>query len=472
MPEDPSAAFTDRMRAAGMGETAVRAFHAQLGTLLGEPRADGGLVPESAIEPVEDLPSLDALGSPGDPGSDAALVGQTVFIKLNGGLGTGMGLEKAKSLLEVKDGLTFLDLIARQILRLRESGAAPAVLLMNSFSTTGDTRVALGRYPELGDPADLEFLQNRVPKIDAETGAPVEHPGEPDLEWCPPGHGDLYVALAESGRLDHLLASGIRFAFVSNSDNLGATLDPRLLRHFAESGSPFMMEVTRRTPSDRKGGHLCRDRKTGRLALRESAQCPEADADAFQDIARHRFFNTNNLWIHLPSLRAALAAHEGVLPLPVIRNRKTVDPRDPSSRPVVQLETAMGAAIGCFEGAGAVVVPRSRFAPVKTTADLLALRSDAYRLSEAFTVELDPSREGRPPTVDLDPAHYKLVDGLEALVASAVPSLVRCESLAIRGPARFTGPTTIVGSVEITNPGDEPADIPAGTLENRSVEIG
>ena len=439
-------AFRQKMQSAGLGDLAIKAFELNYDRMAG---GESTLIPEASIKPATGLTSFDELP---EVEPDPALLAATVFIKLNGGLGTGMGLEKAKSLLEVKSGLTFLDLIAKQILHLRSQGAAPQVLLMNSFSTSGDTLAALANYPDLGDPKDLEFVQNKVPKIDAATKLPVGHPANPDHEWCPPGHGDLYVALAGSGKLDALLDAGVRYAFVSNSDNLGATLDPKLLAHFASSGAPFPMEVTRRTAADRKGGHLCADSETGQLILRESAQCPAEDEAAFQDIGTHQFFNTNNLWVNLPALKQALDEHGGVLPLATISNSKTVDPRDPDSTKVVQLETAMGAAIGCFKGAGAVVVPRTRFAPVKTTADLLALRSDAYVTTPDFRIELDPARAGNPPAITLDSAHYKLVDGLESLVEHAVPSLLNCTSLTVSGPWKFSPGTTISGDVRFENP--------------------
>ena len=171
------------------------------------------------------------------------------------------------------------------------------------------------------------------------------------------------------------------------------------------------MEVAGRTEADRKGGHIARLRDDG-LVLRETAQTPEEDLASLQDVGRHRYVNTNNLWVGLEALRDTLQARDGVLGLPIIVNRKTVDPSDSDSTPVVQLETAMGAAIGVFEGARALHVPRRRFAPVKTTNDLLALRSDAYVLHEDHRVELAPERE-EPPVIDLDPEYYKLVGDFE-----------------------------------------------------------
>ena len=431
------------MQAAGLGPLAVKAFESHYSQLT-----SGGetALSESLIQPVNDIPSLETL----DATPPASLFSKTVLIKLNGGLGTGMGLERAKTLLEVKNGLTFLDLIAKQIIHLEESSdvGAPKVLLMNSFSTSEDTAEALAKYPALGDPSQLELLQNRVPKIDAKTFEPATSSASPDLEWCPPGHGDLYVAIAESGTLDRLLAEGVRYAFISNGDNLGATLDPRLLGYFAASGKPFLMEVTRRTASDRKGGHLCADAATGGLRLRESAQCPDADTDSFQDITRHQFFNTNNLWLDLQALRDALDVNGGILPLPLIKNTKTLDPRDKQSTEVFQLETAMGAAIGCFENAGAIEVPRSRFAPVKTTSDLLALRSDAYIINESYHVLLAPERKGTPPNISLS-GDYKFVDALETLTANGVPGLLNCSTLTVTGPYTFPADTVLEGDVVI-----------------------
>jgi UTP--glucose-1-phosphate uridylyltransferase len=267
----------------------------------------------------------------------------------------------------------------------------------------------------------------------------------------PPGHGDIYTAIVTSGMLEALLDAGYEYAFVSNSDNLGAVLDPRIASWFAREELPFAMEVTDRTEADRKGGHLARRREDGRLVLRETAQTPEEDLEKLQDISRHRFVNTNNLWINLRALQAALDERGGVLGLPMIVNRKTVDPGDKSSPEVFQLETAMGAAIGVFEGAGAIRVSRRRFAPVKTTDDLLAVRSDAYVLTGDFRVELAPERDG-PPFIDLDNDYYKLLDDFEARFPAGPPSLVRCERLVVEGDVVFGRGVVVRGSVTIEGP--------------------
>jgi len=343
--------------------------------------------------------------------------------------------------------------------------------LMNSFSTHADSRDYLKKYPGLGIDGELDFLQSKAPKLDATTLKPVSWPAQPDLEWCPPGHGDLYPSLLSSGLLDRLLERGVKYLFVSNSDNLGATVDLPLLQHFATAGLSFLMEVCVRTAADKKGGHLARGKRDGRLLLRESAQCPKEDETSFQDTELHRYFNTNNLWIRLDHLKAELAEHGGSLPLALITNRKTVDSRDPASTKVLQLECAMGAAIESFERSGAVVVPRNRFAPVKTTADLLALRSDAYVVTDDFRLVLDDSREGRPPVIDLDSKFYKLMDGFDACVANGVPSLLHCESLRVTGEVLFEPNVVISGKVEIVNESGVRKNVPSATYTETTVKV-
>merc|ERR1719231_722303 len=193
-----------------------------------------------------------------------------------------------------------------------------------------------------------------------------------------------------------------------------------------------MMEVATRTDADKKGGHLATWEGKGGLTLRESAQCPKEDEAAFQDTSKYKFFNTNNLWVDLVKLKEAFDAQGGTLPLPVMVNDKTVDPRDKASTKVIQLETAMGAAIASFKGATALLIPRTRFAPVKKCDDLIALRSDAYVVTEDFRIELAPARNGIPPTVKLDDL-YKFVDAMDTLIPNGSPSLIGCKSLKVEG---------------------------------------
>ncbi len=438
---DRFAPFAEKMKREGLPEIVVRTFEYYYHQLL---EGHTGYIAEADIEPVETLPDAERLPEHLEAVGENNLE-YTVLIKLNGGLGTSMGLEKAKSLLKVKDDLTFLDIIARQAVQ-----AGVPLILMNSFNTRRDSLQVLEKYPELQGEIPLDFLQHKVPKVRKDDLAPAEWPANPALEWCPPGHGDLYTALYTSGRLDLLLERGYRYAFVSNADNLGAVLDRRILGYFVENRLPFMMEAADRTEADRKGGHLAR-RKDGQLILRESAQCPPEDEPHFQNVRRHRYFNTNNLWLDLAALKKVLEERDFILGLPMIRNRKTLDPRDPTSPPVYQLETAMGSAIAVFPGSGAIRVPRSRFAPVKNTNDLLAVRSDAYRLTEDYRIVLDPSRSSGPPIIELDARYYKLIDHFEDRFPYGPPSLIACQKFTVKGDFKFGRGIVVKGKVELVN---------------------
>lgn len=441
-----------RLRDDGAGE-AVQAAFARRFAQLQDPEA--GLLPGDTLEPVADVPALADLDGDGDP---AAILGRLAIIKLNGGLGTSMGLHGPKSLIEVKPGHTFLDVTARQVLALRARHGTVRIplVLLDSFSTRARTLEALPAALTLpGIPPD--FVQSREPKLRADTLAPVDWPADPELEWCPPGHGDLYVSLQASGMLAALLDAGIDWAFVSNSDNLGADVDARIPAWADAEGVPFVMEVVRGTAADRKGGHIARRRADGRVVLRETAQAPPGD-DSFTEVDRWRFYNTNNLWVDLRALRRLLDEDPAGPTLPLIVNRKTVDPRDASSPPVLQLETAMGAAIGAIDGARPVLVPRSRFAPVKTTDDLLLLRSDAYALDEAGHVS--PTFDGPPPVVTLDPKYYKSLTDLERRFPRGVPSLRAARSLTVHDDVTFGANVQIVGDARVTGP----AIVPDGRI--------
>jgi UTP--glucose-1-phosphate uridylyltransferase len=443
--DDYVAATLGKAEAAGAHPAELAALRHRL-QQLSEPQA--GQLPGDTLDALPDLPLLDDLPQPSENQAREVL-DQLAVVKLNGGLGTSMGLSGPKSLLVVKPGMTFLDIIATQVLGLRERhGARLPLVLMNSATTREPSLAALARYPSLsGQGVPLDFLQGREPKLRADDLQPVHWPADPDLEWCPPGHGDIYTALAASGVLSTLLDAGVRWCFVSNSDNLGALADVRIAAWIAAENLPFAMEAVRGTPADRKGGHLARYR--GRVVLRETAQVPEGDA-SFTDVERWRYYNTNNLWIDLRALQELQAQDAGAPVLPLIVNRKTVDPKDATSTPVIQLETAMGAAIGSIDGARALNVPRGRFAPVKTTDDLLVVRSDAYQLGADG--RMTPAFDGPPPVVALDRQYFRLLPDFERRFASGPPSLRRCQRLEVAGDVSFGAEVVVAGSVRVVGP--------------------
>lgn len=444
-----------KMRDAGVHDRAIDVFTHYYGELAS---GSTGMIAEADIAPLTDVPRIDSVEVASEPARDA--LAHTAMIKLNGGLGTSMGMDRAKSLLPVRPNMSFLDVIVGQVRHARKRYDVPLPLLfMNSFRTRDDTLAALAAYPDLevGD-LGLDFLQNQEPKLLVEDLSPVSWPADPALEWCPPGHGDLYTALEVSGTLERLLAAGFRYAAISNSDNLGSAPDARIAGWFAASGAPYAAEVCRRTPADVKGGYLVRRRSDDRLVLRETAQTREEDMAEAMDIGKHAYFHTNNLWFDLRVLQRTLTERQGVLGLPLIRNLKTVDPTDKTSPQVYQIETAMGAAVQVFEGARAIEVERSRFRPVKTTNDLLVLRSDTYELGEDFVL----TDRAETPLVNLDEEYYKKIADFDARIPDA-PSLVGAEALTVTGDWTFEPDVTVRGRVHLR--GDaEARTIPSGTV--------
>ena len=443
MSDQGLAVALEKLRAAGVGAAAIEVFGAGYRQLAA---GRTGLLAEETIEPLTDIAHLDQIRV--DPRTARAALGATVVIKLNGGLGTSMGLAGPKTLLPVRDGYSFLDLLVRQVLAARrEHGVRLPLVLMHSFATRAQSLAALARYPELAvGSLPIDFVQSREPKLLAGTLTPVAWPADPDLEWCPPGHGDIYPSLLDSGVLEELIEAGFRYALVSNADNLGATPDPPLAGWFAGTGAAFAMEVCRRTVNDRKGGHLAVRRADGRIVLRESAQTAEADRRHFADEQRHPWFNTNSLWLDLGKVHAALTERAGVLGLPLIRNLKTVDPRDADSPEVVQLETAMGAAIEVFDRVAVIEVGRDRFVPVKKTNELLLLRSDCYRV-DAATGRLRATVD-RLPVVDLDGEYYGQIADFDRRIPQPL-SLIGARTLRVRGDIAFGAGVRIVGDADL-----------------------
>lgn len=431
------------MHRAGLPVPARRAFQRAYQALCaGAPKPYGeGFAPLQAPARSSDLsPETQRIGM--------QALARCAALKLNGGLATSMQLSRAKILLTWQGELRFLDLVVRRFARLRESlGVAFPLTWMNSFRTREDTLAALAKHPPLSGPLPADFVQHKIPRVREDDFGPFDWPPDPEQEWCPPGHGDLYVALYASGMLDALQAAGFRYLFVSNADNMGAVPDPALLGLLVESGAPFVMEVCARRASDAKGGHLLRA-PDGTLVLRELAQCSAHELADFRDTQRHPFFNTNNLWLDLEPLAAALEAGEGVLGLPAIHNRKQPAPGAPW---VLQLETAAGAAISHFPGARAIETPRTRFMPMKTADELLALRSDAFCLDEAQRLVPTPGGYGRELEVDLGDAFDSEAE-LAARMPQGPPSLLECRRLVVRGDVHFGRGVRIVGDVHIEAP--------------------
>jgi UTP--glucose-1-phosphate uridylyltransferase len=459
--------FEKKMAGEGIPPLVIDTFRQYYGELI---RGERGFLSRKDIAPIEKSHIPDAETLEGFTQAGIGVLSQAVIIKLNGGLGTSMGLSKTKSLIEVKDGLNFLDIIAGQIMSYRDRyGVKIPLMLMNSFKTDEDSRKYLEKYPQLHSDIPLSFLQHKFPKVLQKDLGPVDWSPDPELEWNPPGHGDIYLALITSGTLDDLIDRGYKYAFISNSDNLGATMDESMLGYFASHEYPFMMEVADRTKADVKGGHLARHRQTDGLVLREIAQCPAEEIGEFQDTNVYRFFNTNNVWVNLLLLHERLKGNGNGFRLPMIINPKRIDPANDTSPEVYQIETAMGAAISLFQGATAIRVPRGRFSPVKKSQDLLALWSDCYIVSEDCRIIQNPKRRFGVIKIDLDERYYKRIDQLRERFTYGAPSLVDCKSLRVKGNVYFGRGISIKEDVNIINSSSHKVFIPDGTLIHKEI---
>jgi UTP--glucose-1-phosphate uridylyltransferase len=388
------------------------------------------------------------------------IVQKVVIIKLNGGLGTSMGLDKAKTLLTIKDGMNFLDIILKQIKYLRKiTDINVPLIFMNSFNTSQDT-LNYSDIKFLNEKRNLpvEFIQNKVPRISQENLIPIGDGSDPK-HWCPPGHGDIYLSLKISGILNQLLEQGIEYAFISNGDNLGAVFEPSILAYMIDNELEFISEVTLKTPADIKGGILFRHKITKRIELLETAQVPPENKKDFEDTTKFKDFNINNLWVNLKALNELL--NNELLDLPLIVNPKEVD-----GIPIFQLESAMGAAIGKFKKTKVVRVPRKRFAPVKKCNDLLIRRSDAYILNEKFALIPHPDLK-QEPIVKLSKDYDKIQEFEKYF--QKIPSLLNCSQLIINGKYIFDIPIKISGKVELNNESEKPLYI-SEIIKNQNIK--
>ncbi|AWP05109.1 putative UTP--glucose-1-phosphate uridylyltransferase-like [Scophthalmus maximus] len=316
----------------------------------------------------------------------------------------------------------------------------------------------------------LETVQRQTtyPRINKESLLPIAKTMGTSSEfaeaWYPPGHGDVYASFSNSGLLDRLLAEGKEYIFVSNIDNLGATVDLFILNHLmsqpADKRCEFIMEVTDKTRADVKGGTLIQ--YEDHLRLLEIAQVPKAHVDEFKSVTKFKIFNTNNLWISLLAVRRLQQQNQ--LDLEIIVNPKTLD----GGLNVFQLETAVGAAIKSFNNAMGVNVPRSRFLPVKTSSDLLLVMSNLYSL-DAGSLTMSKRREfPSTPHVKLGSSFTKVQEFLSRF--ENIPDMLELDHLTVSGDVTFGKNVSLKGTVIIiANHGDR-IDIPAGAmLENKIV---
>ncbi|XP_034950806.1 UTP--glucose-1-phosphate uridylyltransferase isoform X2 [Chelonus insularis] len=417
-------------------------------------------LPEGAIRDYDSLV---------EPGYEEirSMLNKLVVVKLNGGLGTSMGCHGPKSSIVVRNDLTFLDLTVQQIEHLnREYNVSVPLVLMNSFNTDDETQRIIRKYKGI-DIIVKTFNQSCYPRISRESLLPVPKccDVEEDIEaWYPPGHGDFYESFQRSGLLDEFIKEGREYCFISNIDNLGATVDSKILKLVLEpSGTPheFIMEVTDKTRADVKGGTLIQ--YENKLRLLEIAQVPKERIDDFKSVKTFKFFNTNNLWAKLSAIKRILSEH--TLDMEIIVNPKELD----NGLNIIQLETAVGAAMKSFEGSIGIHVPRRRFLPVKKTSDLLLVKSNLYVLKNGSLLMSPKRMFPVTPLIKLGDNHFAKVAEFTRRFAS-IPDLLELDHLTVSGDVTFGRDVSLRGTVIVIANHGERIDLPSGTiLENKIV---
>ncbi|ASV13459.1 nucleotide glucose-1-phosphate uridylyl transferase [Leptospira santarosai] len=453
-----------KMIAEGLSSAFIRDFLKKTNLIR---NGETGMVPWEEVgdlDPTTDEITFEQIEKENVP--DPSILKNLVVIKLNGGLGTSMGLSGPKSLIELKDGMSFLEIVAKQseFIQKKYNVSVP-LILMDSFNTQNESQAELKRIG-FRQKFPTTFLQHKVPRLLKESLTPIACKN-PEEEWCPPGHGDIWISLLETGLLDTLISNGYKVAFISNGDNLGATVHPGILSYMLKEKLEFCMEMTPKTLADKKGGAIYKRIVHGEpknYQLLETAQVPREHIHEFEGLGKFRTFSTNNLWIDLISLREKIL--QGDFELSLIVNPKTVEGKE-----VLQLETAMGSAIRNFNKIKGIIIPRDRFTPVKKCEDYLARRSDAYRLWENYSITMSDARKKSglgEVLITLDEKYYKKIQDFNRLFPE-IPSLVRCTSLVVQGEVLFDRKISIEGEVVIRNTGSglrRISDLGSGVLES------
>jgi len=334
--------------------------------------------------------------------------------------------------------------------------------LMNSFNTHDETAKVISKYNGLNAKIEV-FNQSRFPRIAKDNMLPLSdnNAGHKD-DWYPPGHGDIYRAFYNSGLLDKMIQEGKEYVFISNIDNLGATVDWNILSWMQQNNIDFVVEVTDKTKSDVKGGTLIQ--YEGKAKLFEIAQCPGDKVDEFKSIKKFKIFNTNNLWVSLKSIKDFVIKGNDRL-MDVI-----VNPKKAKGKEVIQLETACGAAIEFFSNAKGVNVDRNRFLPVKSTSDLLVVQSNIYELENACLVPNSKRAFNVLPIIKLGD-NFKTV-GDYASRFKSIPDIVELDQLTVSGDVYFGADVVLRGTVIIVANSGCRIDIPEGSVLDNKVVSG
>ena len=241
--------------------------------------------------------------------------------------------------------------------------------------------------------------------------------------------------------LDSLLHDGKEYAFISNIDNLTATIDLDILYHLYCHDVEMCMEVTAPNRTDNDGGYLVKRVGNEKSRLIEINEVAVEDRDEFK--RRFQHYNTNNLWVDLKALKRQIEA--GDYGDAVIVQERLLHGGDK----VLQLETTAGSLIDKMNNTLAVVVQRrKRYVPVKSTADLMLIQSDIFSIRHG-ALRINPSLIDTPlPTVKLGKEFTDIEDYIRRIPVQQqhTPNIAELEHLTVAGDVFLGKNVTLKGT--------------------------
>ncbi|KAG0582020.1 hypothetical protein KC19_3G027000 [Ceratodon purpureus] len=400
------------------------------------------------------------------------LLHKLIVVKLCGTLGRSLGTTQPKSLVEIHSEQSFVDLAVQQIEVLNVKYNAKVLLVLaTSDNTDRAVKQAVKKY-SASDVDIIVFNQTEYPR---EVWPVTPKLGE-DGGYLT-NNGDLFAAFSFSGKLDELLALGKEYLFISNCDNLGATVDLNMLNNLSENQCDYCMEVTPKNGTDAENGAYVSSEGNIELLEFEEVSRSQNEKSRSGDV---KVVNTNSTWVNLKAVKR-LAEIEA---LDIYCSSKGAGEGENIT---FQLQTSSGAPlyslqvngeifenlpiegnsdlllVQFFDGSVAVEVPRTRFHPIRDTSDLLLFRSDLYTVREGVVCPNPLRLSDVNPTIELEGLKLRKMQYFTERLKH-IPSLLELSSLRVIGDVWFGSDVILQGKVVIWAKKDERIDIPDGEI--------
>ncbi|XVF56735.1 hypothetical protein PTKIN_Ptkin06aG0144200 [Pterospermum kingtungense] len=365
----------------------------------------------------------------GDIAENKQLLDKLVVVKFNGASGKNMGFSGPKSLIEVKNGSTSLDLIVNQIQSLNSKyGSNVPLLLMNSRRTHNDSLKVLDKYSS-------SMVEIHPFSQGEQTQQELSANEEGEDEWYSSDHGAQFLSLLNSGTLDLLLSQGKEYALVINPDNVAAVVDPKILNHLTQNSIEYCMEVTPTTSTGLM--NFMASSLQGKFKLEDFTSNPTQSL-----VKKFKFIDTRNMWIDLKAIKRLI---------------------DNNALKLDELST-----LKLFEKSIGITIPQSRFLPLNSTSDLLLLQSDLYTFAEGALVHNELRTSPTNPSISLGAEFEKISDFKSRF--KSIPSIVRLDSLEVTGDVWFGADIALKGRVVIAAEPGVTLRIPDGVvLKNEEI---